>query len=134
MSAALRCWPRVRRDSITRSPDHQITKSPNHQITKSPNHQITRFPDPYMPSYCGPPPPSGGTQSMIWYGSMMSQVLQCTQFEAWICSVRRPSLASTISYTLAGQNRVHGLPYSVRHRVWQIFVSCTIRCDGWSSE
>jgi hypothetical protein len=51
----------------------------------------------YMPSYCGPPPPSGGTQSMIWYGSMMSHVLQCTQFDALICSFFRPSPASTIS-------------------------------------
>ena len=51
----------------------------------------------HMPSYCGPSPPSGGTQSMIWYGSMMSHVLQCTQFDALICSFfaalarRRPS-------------------------------------------
>ena len=39
-----------------------------------------------MPSYCGPPPPSGGTQVMTPYGSMMSHVLQCTQFDALICS------------------------------------------------
>ena len=45
-----------------------------------------------MPSYCGPPPPSGGTQVITPYGSMMSQVLQCTQFDALICS-RRPPLA-----------------------------------------
>src|ERR671912_1506375 len=51
----------------------------------------------YMPSYCGPPPPSGGTQSITWYGSMMSQVLQWTQFEALICSFFVPSPASTIS-------------------------------------
>ena len=43
----------------------------------------------YIPSYCGPPPPSGGTQSMIWYGSMMSHVLQWTQFDALICSFLR---------------------------------------------
>src|SRR4030095_11167666 len=33
----------------------------------------------YNRTYSGPPPPSGGTQVMIWYGSMMSQVLQWTQ-------------------------------------------------------
>ena len=30
----------------------------------------------YIPSYCGPPPPSGGTQVITPYGSMMSHVLQ----------------------------------------------------------
>ncbi len=33
--------------------------------------------------YFGPPPPSGGTQVMLPKGSRMSQVLQCTQFEAF---------------------------------------------------
>ena len=51
----------------------------------------------HRPSYCGPSPPSGGTQSMIWYGSMMSQVLQWTQFDALMCSFFVPSPASTIS-------------------------------------
>ena len=45
----------------------------------------------YMPLYCGPPPPSGGTQVITWYGSMMSHVLQCTQFDALICSRGAPS-------------------------------------------
>ena len=53
----------------------------------------------HIPSYRGPPPPSGGTQSMIWYGSMMSHVLQWTQFEALICNCfpAEPSVASMIS-------------------------------------
>src|SRR5262249_1935790 len=81
----------------------------------------------HRPSYWGPSPPSGGTQSMIWYGSMMSHVLQCTQFDALMCSFFPPWPSSTISYTLAGQKRVHGLPYSIRHLVRQMSVSCTIR-------
>ena len=56
----------------------------------------------------------------------MSHVLQCTQLDALICSVFVPSPASTISYTWAGQKRVHGLPYSARHRVRQMSVSGTI--------
>ena len=51
----------------------------------------------YIPSYCGPPPPSGGTQVITPYGSMMSQVLQWTQFDALICSRRAPPPSSTIS-------------------------------------
>ena len=54
----------------------------------------------YSPSYFGPPPPSGVTQVMIWYGSMMSQVLQWTQLEKLICSLRDfgfPSFFGTIS-------------------------------------
>src|ERR1700752_1576663 len=39
---------------------------------------------PHMPEYFGPPPPSGGTQVMLWLGSLMSQVLQWTQFCALI--------------------------------------------------
>jgi len=31
-------------------------------------------------AYFGPPPPSGGTQTMFWFGSLISQVLQWTQF------------------------------------------------------
>src|SRR5436190_14404995 len=34
--------------------------------------------------YFGPPPPSGGTQVMLRLGSLMSQVLQWTQFCALI--------------------------------------------------
>src|SRR4051812_44806872 len=51
----------------------------------------------HIPSYCGPPPPSGGTQVITWYGSMMSHVLQWTQFDALTCSFLVPSPASTIS-------------------------------------
>jgi hypothetical protein len=51
----------------------------------------------HIPSYCGPPPPSGGTQVITPYGSMMSHVLQWTQLDALICSRFLPSPASTIS-------------------------------------
>src|SRR6187551_3728308 len=74
---------------------------------------------------------------MISYGSLMSQVLQCTQLAALIC--RRSSVppsgnaSSTISYTLAGQKRVQGLPYSTVQRSTQMLVSSTCRCTGWSS-
>src|SRR5574337_1700841 len=67
----------------------------------------------------------------------MSQVLQCTQLAALIC--RRSDLAlsvpvsSTISYTLAGQKRVQGLPYSTVQRSTQTLVSATCRGTGWSS-
>ena len=43
----------------------------------------------YRIPYSGPPPPSGGTQVMIWYGSRMSQVLQWTQFEKSTCISNR---------------------------------------------
>ena len=57
-----------------------------------PNASDSRLGDcDYMPSYCGPPPPSGGTQVITWYGSMMSHVLQCTQFDALICRRGVPS-------------------------------------------
>src|SRR5262249_12418422 len=46
----------------------------------------------YRSSYRGPPPPSGVTHVMIWYGSMMSHVLQWTQFEKLIW--RRRSFGS----------------------------------------
>src|SRR4051812_12980107 len=51
----------------------------------------------HMPLYWGPPPPSGGTQVMTWYGSMMSHVLQWTQFDALICSRGVPSASWAIS-------------------------------------
>jgi hypothetical protein len=62
---------------------------------------------------------------MMAYGSMMSQVLQCTQFEAfkWIRKPLGVSGASTISYTLAGQKFMHGLPYSRTQRWLQMSVS-----------
>src|SRR6185312_15623557 len=74
---------------------------------------------------------------MISYGSLMSQVLQWTQLAALICnrSDAAPSLpgSSTISYTLAGQKRMQGLPYSTVQRSTQMLVSSTCRCTGWSS-
>ena len=61
---------------------------------------------------------------MIWYGSLMSQTLQCTQLAELICN-RLPQSFFTlscliISYTMDGQNRVQGLSYSYEHRVVQI--------------
>jgi hypothetical protein len=47
--------------------------------------------------YCGPPPPSGVTQLMIWYGSMMSHVLQCTQLLALIFNRNSPCAFGSIS-------------------------------------
>src|SRR5271166_4409424 len=38
----------------------------------------------YIAVWFGPPPPSGGLQSIFWAGSLMSQVLQWTQFCALI--------------------------------------------------
>src|SRR5215469_3373286 len=70
---------------------------------------------------------------MIPYGSLMSQALQCTQFAALICSRRPPLPSSTISYTLAGQKRSQGLPYSRVQRPAQMLVSATLRCTGWFS-
>src|SRR5436190_21179517 len=70
---------------------------------------------------------------MIWYGFLMSQALQCTQFAALICSFLPPLSSSTISYTDAGQKRVHGFPYSVAHVVAQMFLSRTLRCGGCTS-
>src|SRR5438034_5362851 len=84
-------------------------------------------------TYSGPPPPSGGTQVMIWYGSMMSQVLQCTQLLALICSLRPPPSFGTISYTAAGQKCWQGLPYSRAQRVSQTPVSAT-RSEEHTSE
>ena len=64
---------------------------------------------------------------MIPYGSLMSHVLQCTQFEALIVS------RSVNSYTPAGQKWLHGFPYSAVQRVTQISGSRTTRWQGWSS-
>ncbi|ETP66845.1 hypothetical protein BDSB_10115 [Burkholderia dolosa PC543] len=55
-----------------------------------------------------PPPPSGVTHTMFCVGSLMSQVLQCTQFCALITSRSLPSSFFTNSYTAAGQNRASG--------------------------
>ena len=54
---------------------------------------------------------------------MMSQVLQCTQFEKLICMRLPPPSAATISYTAAGQNFSQGWPNSSAQRVTQMFVS-----------
>src|ERR1700694_2694504 len=70
---------------------------------------------------------------MIWYGSLMSHALQCTQLAALICSRRPPRPSSTSSYTLAGQKRSHGLPNSRAQRCAQMLVSATFRCTGWFS-
>ena len=62
---------------------------------------------------------------MIWYGSAMSQVLQCTQFDGFRL-MRLPFgcvASSTISYTLAGQKFWQGLPNSFTQRVLQTLVS-----------
>ena len=66
---------------------------------------------------------------MTAYGSMMSHVLQCTQFDALICNRGLPSASRTISYTFAGQNRVHGCPYSGPQIELHTSV-CTSRCEG----
>src|SRR5260221_14098716 len=57
--------------------------------------------------YFGPPPPSGGTQVMFRLGSLMSQVLQWTQFCALITKRGLP-FSSTHSLTPAGQYRLDG--------------------------
>src|SRR5262245_31016228 len=41
----------------------------------------------YIFMYTGPSPPCGGTQLIFWLGSLMSQVLQCTQFCALMTKV-----------------------------------------------
>ena len=52
----------------------------------------------YSRSYRGPSPPSGVTQVITWYGSMMSHVLQWTQFEKSIC--RRVPVGAALSSTM----------------------------------
>src|SRR6266481_3488886 len=84
----------------------------------------------YIPSSFGPPPPSGTTQSIIWYGSAMSHVLQCTQFAALIFSFTLPFVSLAISYTAAGQKYWQGFPYSSTHFVAQMPVSATCRWHG----
>ena len=60
----------------------------------------------------GPPPPSGTTQLIFCLTSLISQVLQCTQFCALICKFFPfPSVLLTNSYTPAGQKRVSGPEY-----------------------
>src|SRR5688572_30686135 len=90
-----------------------------------------------MSMYFGPPPPSGTIHSITWYGSAMSQVLQCTQLAKLITgpAVRSPpgGCPGGHSYTAAGQKCWHGLPYSTVQRSTQIAGSRTTRCGGWSS-
>jgi hypothetical protein len=65
-----------------------------------PNHVIVNL---------GPPPPSGGTHVIFSKGSLMSQVLQWTQFEKLSFILGLPVVSSiSISYTLAGQNLRQG--------------------------
>ena len=59
-----------------------------------------------MPSYEGPSPPSGATQVITPYGSMMSQVLQCTQLDALICS-RFPPAAVVDHLVDVGRTEPH---------------------------
>jgi biotin operon repressor len=55
------------------------------------------------PSSSARRPPSGVTHTMFCVGSLMSQVLQCTQFCALICSRSSLPVVPTNSYTPAGQ-------------------------------
>ena len=56
----------------------------------------------HIPWYFGPPPPSGTTHSMFSYGSAMSHVLQCTQFEKLTVGPFG-ALSFGHSYTVVGQ-------------------------------
>ena len=75
----------------------------------------------YRYEYSGPSPPSGGTHSIIWYGSRISQVLQWTQFEKSTWSFFLPWFAASSMklYTCAVKNLSHGFPYSSVHFVTQ---------------
>ena len=86
-----------------------------------------------MPLYAGPSPPSGTTQLMFWLGSLISQVLQCMQFCAFICNLM-PSLSSlgTYSYTPAGQNRCSGPSNSAKFRSTGTLSSRSVKWAGWS--
>ena len=63
-------------------------------LSRRPSERLGAGPDADRTSTCkfGPPPPSGVTQTMFCRGSLMSQVLQWTQFCALICS-RLPAAA-----------------------------------------
>src|SRR5450830_212384 len=86
-----------------------------------------------MPAQFGPPPPSGVTQTMFWVGSLMSQVLQCTQFWALICRRSLLSAFLTNSYTPAGQYRASGPAYLARFTFTGTEASFSVRWAGWFS-
>src|SRR3954447_9252152 len=69
---------------------------------------------------------------MIWYGSMMSHVLQCTQFDGFRCNCfpLGASDVSCISYTFAGQKNWHGFPNSFTHRVKEFGNPCQFFCPA----
>ena len=100
-------WSRFDRDARQSSAaidheGHEAVEEHEVILTQDPSWTSIPFvnfvvPGRYMPLYCGPPPPSGGTQVITWYGSMMSHVLQCTQFDALICSRWVPSSPRTMS-------------------------------------
>ena len=72
------------------------------QATLVHNKEVYAFYTYYIPSYAGPSPPCGVTQLMFWLGHFISQVLQCIQFWALICSLfPSPCSVSTYSYTPA---------------------------------
>src|SRR5690606_29407186 len=80
-----------------------------------------------------PSPPCGATHTIFCVGSLMSQVLQCTQFCALICSRSSPLSVLTNSYTPAGQKRASGPPYLARLTDTGIEGSLSVRWTGWSS-
>ena len=55
----------------------------------------------YRVPYCGPPPPSGAIHTMFCVGSLMSQVLQCTQLAALICRRLPVPLPASASATIS---------------------------------
>ena len=87
----------------------------------------------YMPLYAGPSPPSGTTQFIFWLGSLISHVLQCMQFCAFICNlIPSPSSFGTYSYTPAGQNRCSGPSNTAKFRSTGTLSSRRVKCAGWS--
>ena len=70
---------------------------------------------------------------MFCVGSLMSQVLQCTQFCALITRRSLPSSFFTNSYTAAGQKRPSGPAYVRRFTFTGTFASFSVRCAGWFS-
>src|SRR5690606_3741406 len=70
---------------------------------------------------------------MFWAGSLMSQVLQCTQFCALIWKRLLPSSLLITSYTPAGQYRWAGSSYFGRLCWIGMFGSVSLRWTGWFS-
>src|SRR5690606_14417948 len=77
-----------------------------------------------------PSPPCGATHTIFWVGSLMSQVLQCTQFCALICKRSSPASVLTNSYTPAGQYRASGPAYLARLTDTGMEASFSVRCTG----